>query len=477
MAMPQLRPVALSIALLAFAAQASADSEQLEADLRALFAESDGELTIGDLSDSLFGGSSTAEDVVYLQPTGESLRIDRYVVEGDYDSPKKVVIDGLSVGAQDTDISVLSAAKLVFSKPDRAVIDMQRLADGELLYTADSLIIDKLAFVASEQSAGVGTEFSDLLEDFVGRIELDKLELSQLTENGVDGVSLKDLSGEFEKLQELGAGSFSLKSLVMDGMNIPDLDSDELESIPSLRAIELANLEIDSDALVASIEGIVSDQDWDDGQTSTTVTNMVIDLGRMIELMPADERTQARMVANLLTGGTNLLTLNAEGSGQLEEVAEGKADYLTQGTLKLDDAFTLDFMLGALLLPTEGIEAADYVTQIEQGNIELLDFESGKAKLGIKNTGLFGRIPSVAATAEGISEAEFLEQIRTQAKGMGNMFGPEASAVLVGLVDMMEGKASQLAVSVELPSYDELQASSDDPLGLPDKLSMKVTAE
>lgn len=483
MPMPRLRPVALSIALLAFAAQASADSERLEADLRALFAESEGELTIGKLSDSLFGGSSTAEDVVYLQPSGEALRIDRYVVEGDYDSPKQVVIDGLTVGAQDAETSVLSATKLTINEPAKAVIDVERLAEGELLYAADSLVAEKLAFVANEQSAGVGTEFHELLADFVGRIKLDRLELRQLTENSVDGVSLTGLSGEFEKLQDLGAGRFSLESLVMNGISMPNPEgggedyADELDSIPSVKEMELTGLEIDSDALVASIEGIVSDQDWNDGQTSITVNNMVIDLGRMIELMPAEERTQARMFANMLTGGTNVVTLNAEGSGKLDEKGDGKADYLTQGTLELDDAFSLDATLGALLLTPQGIEAADYVTQIEQGNLELLDFESGKARLGIVDRGLFGRIPSVAATSQGISEAEFLAQARTQAKGIGNMFGPQVAAVLTGLVNMMDGKASQMAVFVTLPSYTELQASTNDPLGLPGKLSMEVTTE
>ncbi|HSH48951.1 MAG TPA: hypothetical protein VK991_10240, partial [Halomonas sp.] len=106
-----------------------------------------------------------------------------------------------------------------------------------------------------------------------------------------------------------------------------------------------------------------------------------------------------------------------------------------------------------------------------------LDFESGKARLGIADRGLFGRMPSVIAAAQGISEAEFLAQARTQAKGMGNMFGPEVASVLIGLVDMMEGAAGQMVVSVTLPSYADLQASTDDPLGLPDRLSMTVEAE
>lgn len=480
MPMPRMRPAALSIALLAFAAQASADSERLEADLRALFAESEGELTIGELSDSLFGGSSTAEELVFRQPGGETLRIDRYAVEGDYDSPDRVVIDGLTLSAQDAETSVLSATKLTLGKPERAVVDVERLADGRLP-AADSLAVEELAFVADEQSAGADTEFHELLEDFVGRIELDRLELSQLSENSVDGVSLAGLSGEFEKLEDLGAGRISLESLVMNGITMPNPESgahaDESDSVPSIKTLELSNLEVDSDTLVASIDSVSGDQDWSDGQTRGSIDNLVIDLGRMLELMPAEQRTQARMVANVLTGGTGVVTLNAGGTGTLDEKDDGTADYQSQGTIELDDAFSLDLSLEALLLPPSDVEVADYVTRIGQGDYELLDFESGKARLGIADRGLFGRMPSVIAAAQGISEAEFLAQARTQAKGMGNMFGPEVASVLIGLVDMMEGAAGQMVVSVTLPSYADLQASTDDPLGLPDRLSMTVEAE
>lgn len=483
MPMPRMRPVTLSIALLALVGQANADSEQLEAGLRAMFSAEDGELTIDKVSDSLFGGTSTAEGLVYTDPNAGTLRIDRYVVEGDYDSPDKVTVDGLTFGTLDGEDSVLSAAKLILNKPDRAVIDFGLLADGELDYSAESMRIDKLVLVANEQSAGSDADFKALLEDFVGRMELDKLELRQLSEDGVDGLSVEGLRGEFDKLQQLGAGSISLEKLLMNGIGIPDMDAttgasiDDFDDVPSIKDLTLSRLDIDTEGLVASIESMASDQDWSDGKTGTTINNMVIDLGRMIELMPADERTNARMFSNMLTGGSNVVTLNAEGSGNLEELPDGKADYQVEGKITLSDALSLDSMVNLVLLTPPGMETADYVMQIEQGDLDLLDFESGKARLGIVNQGLFNRIPSVAAVAEGISEAEFLQQARTQAKGMGNMFGPQVAEVLVGLVNMMDGKASQMNVRVTLPSFKALENSINDPLGLPDKLSMTVETE
>ncbi|OBX34302.1 hypothetical protein A8U91_03355 [Halomonas elongata] len=48
------------------AGPALADAEKLEADLRALFADQPGELTIGDVSESLLGGETRAEGLEYV---------------------------------------------------------------------------------------------------------------------------------------------------------------------------------------------------------------------------------------------------------------------------------------------------------------------------------------------------------------------------------------------------------------------------
>lgn len=483
MPMPRMRPLALSIALLAFTAQANADSERLEAGLRDMFASEAGELTIDKISDSLFGGTSTAEGLVYTEPSVGTLRIDRYVVKGDFDSPDKVTVDGMTFELRDSEANALSAARLTLTKPDRAVVDLSQLADGELELSADSVLFDSLAFVANEQTAGSDTDFTQLLEDFIGRLELDTLEFRQVSEDDFDGMTLEGLSAEFEKLQQLGAGKASLEQLVMNGLNVPDmasdshLDMEDIDEVPSITDMTLKALDIDSEGLVASLESMTSDQDWSDGQTGTTINNLVVDLGRVIEMMPADERTNARMMSNMLTGGSNVLTLNAEGSGSLEALSDGKADYQVEGRIKVADALSLDSMIGLVLLTPEGVDVADHVMQIEQGNLELLDFESGKARLGLVNKGVFNRIPAVAATVQGISESEFIDQARTQAKGMGNMFGPQASEVLLGLVNMMDGKANQMNVSVTLPSMQELETEVEDPLGLPQKLSMKVDVE
>ncbi|WP_027967425.1 hypothetical protein [Halomonas halocynthiae] len=482
MPMPRMRPVALSVALLAFAAQANASSEQLEAGLRAMFANDAGELTIDNVSDSLFGGSSTAEGLVYVEPSVGTLRIDSYVVNGDFDSPDDVVIEGITFSAEGSETDALSADKLTLNRPDRAVVDPVEVLKGEMDFSAESVLLNALTVAINEQSAGSDADFIELLEDFTGKVALKRLEFRQVSQERVDGVTLEGMSSEFDEFQQLGAGSMSLDKLMMNGLNVAGMqtisegDLDELAA-PLITEMTLNGFEIDAEGLAASLESMVSDQDWSNGETGTTVSNLVIDLGRVIEWVPADERTEVRMVSNILTGGSNILTLNAEGSGSLEELSDGRADYQVKSDVRLDDALSLKSMVGLVLLTPEGMSAADQVMQIEQGNLELLDFESGKAHLGLVNQGLFNRLPAVAATVEGISEAEFIQQTRTQAKGMGNVLGPQVSELMVGLVDMMEGKASQVDVSVTLPSFKSLETSIDDPLGLPDKLSMKVEVE
>ncbi len=60
----------LAFALLA-SAPAFADTERLESDLQALVAEH-GELVIGDLSTSLLGGETRAEELRFEGPDGET---------------------------------------------------------------------------------------------------------------------------------------------------------------------------------------------------------------------------------------------------------------------------------------------------------------------------------------------------------------------------------------------------------------------
>ncbi|MFC4975300.1 hypothetical protein ACFPTY_12580 [Halomonas beimenensis] len=93
------RIAALAAMLALSTGPALADAERLEADLRARFAGTPGEFTLGEVSDSLLGGRTTAEDLSFVEPGGERVSVARYVVEGDYDAPDAVILEGLNVEA------------------------------------------------------------------------------------------------------------------------------------------------------------------------------------------------------------------------------------------------------------------------------------------------------------------------------------------------------------------------------------------
>ena len=98
----------------------------------------------------------------------------------------------------------------------------------------------------------------------------------------------------------------------------------------------------------------------------------------------------------------------------------------------------------------------------------------GDIHLSLANQGLFSRLATLGAAMEGVTEALYVEQVRTQAQGFGMMFGPEIQAVLVGLVDLLEGSAQHLDVRVTLPAQSNVTTYMSDPLGVPGKLSVKV---
>ena len=98
--------------------------------------------------------------------------------------------------------------------------------------------------------------------------------------------------------------------------------------------------------------------------------------------------------------------------------------------------------------------------------------------LDIGDLGVFGRIAPVIAATQGVSEDALLEQFRTQAEGFGIMMGPQIGAVLSGIVKMMAGEASSMQITTELPPSQHIQKlAKEDPMGLPDALSMQVTVE
>ncbi|MBY5968443.1 MULTISPECIES: hypothetical protein [Halomonas] len=451
-------PLALLLAL--GSGMAQADAERLEADLKTMLG-GEGTLEIGDVSDELFGSTTSAEDLVLTGPDGERLSVARYLVEGDYESPDEVVLEEVELIDRGASMTL---TRLSFEEPGQAVLDLRELPWGQDNPLA-GLRLEGLVMDQSEGSVGADLPWGE----FPGQINIDSLEATELSQDAIGSLVLSGLTGAFQGDEDLGTGTFALPSLSLTGLKGMEGDS------PTVDVLELSDFSLDSDRVVASLASLVADGDMTDGAYSGRMEGLALDLAKMIELAPADERTQLRMVANVLTGGTGQLTLDADMDGTWE--AQGSnGQVASRFTMTARDALRIGFDSDLPVNLPKGQDPATYFAGLNDWTE--LDLQGGDVSLDIGDLGVFGRIAPVIAATQGVSEDALLEQFRTQAEGFGIMMGPQIGAVLSGIVKMMAGEASSMQITTELPPSQHIQKlAKEDPMGLPDALSMQVTVE
>ncbi|SFU43521.1 hypothetical protein [Halomonas korlensis] len=456
---------ATALALLLAATTASADAQRLEADLRALFADR-GELEIGEVSEAMVRNRISAEAIRFESDSGERLLLDRYEVRGDYDSPDSVHLEGLSVLDELTELPLLEVERIVMEEPSRAVFPFhESLHSNEV--SIGELQVDNLSADMSTEAARryLGDELD---AEGSGRLEIESLHGVELTPSAIGRLELSGIAGHGEGGSELGTGRFTVGSLVMEGLAGLDQQGDE-----RFDSLDMRELMVESDNLVASLERLVADGSMAEGG-ELRLDALKLDLARMIELAPVDERTQLRMASNVLTDGSGELLMDAVFSGQWE-TDNGETRLLSDSHIDADNAFRWNLDVDLPVRLPEGVEPERYLAGIEGlDDLEGLTILGGEITNVLSNQGLFGRLAPIMAATQGVSEADFIAQARTQARGFGMMLGPEIGAVLAGLVDMMDGRASELEIRLTLPPDSEIDALSADPLALPVKLSMQV---
>ncbi len=255
------------------------------------------------------------------------------------------------------------------------------------------------------------------------------------------------------------------------GRAVPPRDEEALADqwLGSL-ALSGLNLEL-AEGPVASLANLRLDGDLEDGSGGLWIEALEIDLARMIDQAPADERTRLRMISNVLTDGSGRLRLDATFDAEWEEL-DGRTRLVSEGHIDLEDALRLAHAVTLPVLLPEGVSAAELFT--DEALLEAATLLGGDVRLTLGDRGLFPRLATLGAAMGGVSEAQYLEQARTQAQGFGMMFGPQVQALLSGLVELMEGAAETLELTVTLPAESRLGSLADDPLALPDRLDMRV---
>jgi len=443
---------------------AMAGAERFEADLRALFSEG-GTLSIGDVSSAMLRSRLTAEDIVFEADEGERLLIDRYIVSGDYDAPAEVTLEGLRIEDSLTELTLMSVERIVLGEPSQAVFPLHDDALTPEQVRLGSLAIDGIVIeLASELAEEIF--FDTPFSSGHGRMTIDKLRGESLSHEAIGMLEISGMAGVFDELDELGSGSFTLRSLRLEGLTGIDKEGEE-----KLASLVLRDLAVESPELVARLALIDLDGNFDDGKGGVRLEGLHMDLARMIELAPEDERTQLRMVSNVLTGGSGELRLDAALLGSWQEKDEHSV-LISDSQIDIHDALSLLLDINLPLLLPHDVTPSDAF-----GNMDWLEDATllgGDIHLSLANQGLFSRLATLGAAMEGVTEALYVEQARTQAQGFGMMFGPEIQAVLVGLVDLLEGSAQHLDVRVTLPAQSNVTTYMSDPLGVPGKLSVKV---
>ncbi len=455
--------LALAAVMLVAPNLAAADAKRLEAELRAMFG-THGSLAIGDVSSALLRSRLSAHDIRFETPEGERLVIDRYVVSGDYDRPDEVTLEGLRIEDALTDFTLMSAERIVLGEPSRAVFAWDDALSAEAVrigsLAIDGIVLDLASELAEDLLHGTP------LHTGQGRLTIDSVRGKSLSGEAIERFELAGVAGTLSDVDELGSASFTLASLRLEGLTGLDSNGDE-----QLAKLELRDLDVLTDALVATLARLDVDGDFSDGKGGVQVESLFLDLARMIALAPEEERTQLRMVSNVLTGGSGELMLDAALLGNWQ--AQGDHGVLVSDShVTVRDALRLAFDVSLPLVLPEGVTPADLFADLEW--LEEATLLGGDLRLNLADRGLFARLATLGAAFEGVTEAQYIEQARTQAQGFGMMFGPEVRALLLGMVSLLEGTAEELELRLTLPPESDLASYLDDPLGLPGRLNVSV---
>ena len=438
-----------------------ASAEQLEADLGALF--TNGELRIGKVSDASSGAQVVAEDIVFKGQDGQRILVERYSVNGDYDAPDDIQLDNIRIEDNRVDKPVLSIESLMLTEPGMAVItdqalqhpsfELAQLAIEGLVVSLDSDVADELwRELAVEQGAG--------------QLTIDSIQGKSLSANAIGELEFRNMAMQGTNIDELGD-----LSMLIGRFQVEEVQGLQQEGFDHTGVMSLERLTLESDLMAASMASFNMDGDLSDGAAHVQMEALELDLKRMIALAPPEERTQMRMLVNVLTDGTGLLGMDADVIAHWEEQA-------TQSLLGGDGQISLRDALGVSLKVELPVKLPEGVTPVDALNdratLDKSTLLGGEAEFTLDNQGLLTRLVTLAATFEGVTEEQILEVARTQAQGYGMMFGSQIEAMLMAGMALLEGNASQMTLRITLPDESRLETYAADPLGLPELLSLEV---
>lgn len=440
--------------LVAGAAQASL--QQLEADLRAELAGDDARMAIGQLVEDTNG--YVAEDVAITYTNGDLLSINRYRVAGSYAQPESITLDGISITELGFDSPVLTVGELVLQAPGAAVPTLEAFeAEGS---TISALSLSDITF---RLEGSLADELAAELESqaLAGYLSIDSLELENASSRAVGLIALQGVSGE---LNDLATG-------ISATLALGDMRIEALEGLDRPGEERLEHAELNGVSLTGEQWSVLLDNAWVKGSSyvgEAGFSGAEFDLGGLINLAPPAEREELQAMNRVLTGGTG--RLSAEGQSESQWREEGSRNRLTsEGYIQLDGAGNLAFSMDVPISLPKG-------ANLEQASQNPALFEAatlygGDVTVAYTDEGMLPRLATEMAAQEGISEQQAISQAWAQAQQLGPLLGPQITKLMVGLMDIMAGKAQSLTVNVALSNPFMLNQFIMNPMGSSERLT------
>jgi len=437
-------------------AAANASVQQLEADLQARLAGDGASMAIGQLVEE--ANSYVAEDVAITYANGDLLSIARYRVQGNYAAPNSITLDGLSISEVGMNTPVLSVGELVLMEPEAAVPALETFkAEGSVLkaLNARDITFRLEGSMAEELAAELDSKA------LAGYLSIDSLDLEAVSSAAVGLMAMQGISGELNDLETGISATLALADMRLEALEGLDHPGEE----------RLEHGELNGFSLIGEEWSVLLENAWVKGNSyvgEAGFSGAEFDLGELIHLVPPAEREELQAINRVLTGGTGRLSAEGQSQSQWRE-EDGRHRLTSEGFLNLSGAGSLEFSMDLPVSLPKGA-TLEQATQ-NPALFEAATLHGGNVVVAYADEGMLPRIATEMAAQEGISEEQAISEAWAQARQLGPLLGPQVTKLMVGLVDIMAGKAQSLTVNVALPDPFMLNQFILNPMSSSERLT------
>lgn len=451
------RCLTIGLSALLLSSAVSASPQQLEADLRERLAGENSRLTFSRIYQDGAQQRYIAEDVEVTHTNGDVLSIERYNVEGDYDRPDNVSIDGIALSEAGGAEPLLNIASLMLPEPRHAVPSENDLELSEFAFNAMTArdITLRLDGTVGEELA---REFSS--SPLEGLVHIETLTLEELSSSALGLLELQGLSVDLKELESDIAAMLTLDNLLIE--QLIGLDN------PGTERVEHA--ELNGFSLAGEDWSILLERLWVEGSSyigDAGFEGADFDIAGLINLVPPAERQELQSLSNVMTGGTGQLSAEGRSHSRWEEVGEMN-HLLAEGVFTFSGAAEIAYTMNLPITLPKGV-----TPEQARQNPELFEtatLKGGEVVIAYTDEGMLPRLTTEIAAREGMTEDRAIAQAWAQAQQLGPLMGQQVTKLLSGLVDIMAGNAQALTVNVALPNPFTFEQFLMNPMGSTERL-------